>query len=109
MVLVGGAFAFLFFGGLAAFVGLSDRSSDVAVAVPILGGIGALVFVIFLVLAIPGIIAGIGLLNFQPWARILTIVLSAFELFHVPFGTALGIYGFWVLLQRDSERLFGVS
>jgi hypothetical protein len=108
MGLLAGASIFLFFGGLAAVVGMTDHSSDVGFAVPILGGVGALVFVILLVLSIPGIIAGIGLLNLQPWARVLTIVLSAFELLHVPFGTALGVYGFWVLLQRDSERLFGV-
>jgi hypothetical protein len=36
----------------------------------------------------------------------LTIVLSAIELLHVPFGTALGIYGLWVLLSPPTEELF---
>jgi hypothetical protein len=36
----------------------------------------------------------------------LTIVLSVLDLIHVPFGTALGIYGLWVLLSQGSERLF---
>jgi len=52
------------------------------------------------------LIAGIGLLQFQPWARVLTIVLSVLYLIHVPFGTALGVYGLWALLSQDSERLF---
>ena len=58
------------------------------------------------VLSLPGIIAGIGLLKLQPWARILAIVISALDLLNVPIGTALGVYGLWVLLQAETERLF---
>jgi hypothetical protein len=94
------------FGGIAGLVGATDRTGDAHIAIPILGGIGALVFVIVLALSLPGLIAGIGLLQFRPWARILTIVLSFFDLIHVPLGTALGIYGLWVLFSPDSERLF---
>ena len=54
----------------------------------------------------PSLIAGVGLLYFKPWARVLTIILSVIHLFSVPFGTALGIYGLWVLLQRETEPLF---
>jgi len=42
----------------------------------------------------------------RPWARVLTIVISAFDLLHVPFGTALGVYGLWVLLSSQGEALF---
>jgi hypothetical protein len=48
----------------------------------------------------------VGLLKFQPWARVLTIVLCAINLLNVPFGTALGIYGLWVLLNSETEQLF---
>lgn len=53
-----------------------------------------------------GVIAGIGLLKFKSWARILGIVLCAICLLVIPFGTIFGIYGLWVLLSKDSERLF---
>jgi hypothetical protein len=53
-----------------------------------------------------GIIAGWGLLDRQPWARTLGIVLGAFSLLDVPFGTALGIYTLWVLLPAQSEEEF---
>jgi hypothetical protein len=33
-------------------------------------------------------------------------VLSILNLLNVPFGTALGIYGLWVLLNRGAEQLF---
>jgi hypothetical protein len=100
-----GLIVFLVLGGIAGLVGVTDHSADSALAIPILGGIGSLVFLILLVVSLPGIIAGFGLIHFRPWARILTIVLSAFELFSIPFGTALGIYGFWVLLKPETEML----
>ena len=43
-----------------------------------------------------GFIAGWGLLRRAPWARMPTIVLSFLALFHIPLGTALGIYSLWV-------------
>ena len=101
-----GLLALVIMGGIASVVGVSDHSPDSALAIPILGGIGALVFIILLAISLPGIIVGFGLLHFKPWARLLTLVLSALELFSIPFGTALGIYGFWVLLKPETEQLF---
>jgi zinc-ribbon domain len=54
--------------------------------------------------AVIGIIAGWGLLEREPWARMLTIVLAFFNLLDMPFGTALGIYTLWVLLPARSEE-----
>jgi len=96
----------MLFGGIAGLVGATSHGDDVRIAIPVIGGIGAFVFFFVLLLSLPGLVAGIGLLQFRPWARILTIVLSVFDLIHVPFGTALGVYGLWVLLSQDSERLF---
>jgi hypothetical protein len=60
--------------------------------------------VLVLAKAALGFLAGWGLLRREPWARMLTIVLSFLALFNVPFGTALGIYSLWVLLSAESER-----
>ena len=95
----------LLFGGIAGIVGVAGEP-DALVAIPILSLIGGAVFVILLILSLPSIIAGIGLLKYRPWARILTIVLSAIDLLNVPIGTAIGIYGLWVLLSRETEPLF---
>ena len=94
----------LLFGGIAGLAGAFSDSGFIAV--PILGAIGVFLFILLVLLSIPGVIAGFGLLNFRPWARILTIVLSAFELLHFPFGTMLGAFGLWVLLNNESESLF---
>jgi hypothetical protein len=96
---------FAFFGGIAGLIHM-DHDPDAAIAVPMMGAIGAFVLILILCLSIPGIIAGIGLLSLQPWARILTIVLSSLDLVSFPFGTALGIYGLWALFAPDGVRLF---
>ena len=54
--------------------------------------------------AVVGIMAGWGLLERQPWARMLSIVIGCFNLIDMPFGTALGIYTLWVLLPAKSEE-----
>ena len=59
---------------------------------------------LFLVGGVAGIITGWGLLERQSWARMLAIVLGAFSLVDMPFGTALGIYTLWVLLPAKSEE-----
>src|SRR6478672_933085 len=96
---------FAFFGGIAGLIHM-DHDPDAAFVVPMMGLIGGFVLIVILVLSIPGIIAGIGLLSYQPWARILTIVLSVLDLVSFPFGTALGIYGLWVLFTADGARIF---
>ena len=97
----------LLFGGVAGIVAVTAQNDpDAAIAIPILGILLMGLFVLFLICSVPGIVAGIGLLNFRPWARILTIVLSALNLFNVPFGTAVGVYGLWTLLNSETEQLF---
>jgi len=51
-----------------------------------------------------GVITGWGLLERQPWARMLAIVLACFSLIQIPFGTVLGIFTLWVLLPAQSEQ-----
>ena len=96
---------FAFFGGIAGLVQM-DHDPDAAFVVPMMGAIGGFVMIVLIVLSVPGIIAGIGLFSYQPWARILTIVLSILDLISIPFGTALGIYGLWVLFKREGAQLF---
>jgi hypothetical protein len=74
-------------------------------AAPIAATIGMVIATFFFALGLPAIIGGWGLLHYRPWSRILMIVISVFHLFHIPLGTALGVYGLWVLLNDDSRRL----
>ncbi len=74
-----------------------------ATALQVLEIVGTVIPVMFLVFAVPGILAGIGLLTGKPWARILTIVMAALALTNVPFGTAIGGYVLWVLLSTPES------
>ena len=60
--------------------------------------------ILILLRSFAGFIAGWGLLQSEPWARILTLVVGVVSLFSIPFGTALGIYSLWVLLPAASDR-----
>jgi hypothetical protein len=61
--------------------------------------------VLLLAKAAIGLFAGWGLLQKEPWARVLVLVLAFIALFtNIPFGTALGIYTMWVLLPAESEE-----
>ena len=96
-------------GGAAGIVGTAADAGDAAIAIPIMGMAGTIAVAFLLVTCLPGLITGLGLLSFKPWARILAIVLSAINLINIPIGTILGAYGLWVLLSKDTERLFSPS
>ena len=59
---------------------------------------------LFVAGAVVGLAAGWGLIQREPWARMLAIVMGVLNLVDMPFGTALGIYTLWVLLPAESER-----
>jgi predicted nucleic acid-binding Zn ribbon protein len=64
------------------------------------------VAIFILVKACAGFLGGWGLLQHEPWARILTLILAFLALFNIPFGTALGVYTLWVLLPAESEEQY---
>lgn len=76
-------------------------------ALAITGAVGTFIGIIFLILSVPSIIAGFGLLRYRPWARILALILGVLQIANVPFGTALGIYTLWVLINDRTQPLFG--
>lgn len=97
----------IFLGGLGS-IGFSG-DPDAMRAIPIVGFIGTTLVTFLIVLSLPGIVIGIGLLKLRPWARVLGIVLSVLSLVMIPFGTLVGIYGLWVLFSKDTERLFATQ
>ena len=48
--------------------------------------------------------AGLGLLDYVPWARSLAVAVCVLGLLNFPLGTALGIYGLWVLLSAPGQE-----
>ncbi|MGO8793624.1 MAG: hypothetical protein ACLQLC_02280 [Candidatus Sulfotelmatobacter sp.] len=66
---------------------------------PLLSVLGILV----LAKAACGFLAGWGLMQREPWARVLALVLGFISLFNIPLGTVVGIYTLWVLLPAQSQ------
>jgi len=94
----------LFFGGMSGIV-LHDADPDAGTGAAVLGMVGGIGSFVIALFSLPGLIGGIGLLKFQEWARILVIVTSILNLISIPFGTALGIYGLWVLMKPETTML----
>ncbi len=59
--------------------------------------------VLTIVIGIASMVAGWGLLERAPWARMLTVVLAFLALLRLPFGTALGIYTLVVLFPEPAR------
>ena len=103
-LLIGG-FVFLLLIGIGAVTTIGAVTND-QTAFWVLTIVGIVVGSFLVLISIPGIIAGIGLLRFRSWARILALVLGVLNLFNIPFGTLLGLYTFLILLSDESTPLF---
>lgn len=108
-MLVAALFLVVTMGGAAGIVGAAADPEDAAIAIPILGIAGTALAGFLGLFALPSLITGYGLITFKPWARIVGIVLSAISLINIPFGTIVGVYGLWVLLSKETERLFDAA
>jgi len=76
---------------------------EAAAVVPIVATVVSLVLIL---LAAPGLLGGLGLLKYRAWARIVVVILSVLNLPSIPVGTAIGVYGLWVLLNDETGELF---
>lgn len=85
-------------------IGWTTRGDELA------AGITAVAFALcaLLLLAAGGanLWAGEALRRRQRNGRLATLGLAVPNLFVLPFGTALGVYAFWVLLHNDTRAMF---
>ena len=70
------------------------------------GIVGTVLAAFAMIMSIPAIVAGFGLLNHRNWARVLAIILAALNIFAFPIGTAIAVYTLWVLLNDQTTPLF---
>ena len=54
------------------------------------------------------VVVGVPLRRRKPWARLIALMLGAIDLVLLPYGTALGVYALWVLLNEGGKSLFVV-
>jgi hypothetical protein len=65
--------------------------------------------ILFGFLSILGLVGGIGLLAYKPWARYIVMVVAALGCLNIPIGTLKGVYTLWVLLQDETIKLFEIK
>ncbi len=100
MGIIGACVMFFVFSFAGSFV------NDVEIAKAVLTFMGTFLPSMVLLLSLLGLVAGIGLLSFQRWARILVMVVAALGCFAFPIGTVIGVYSLWVLMQDETAKLF---
>jgi hypothetical protein len=113
---------FVIWGMLTALVGLSTLALGIgAVALiasasrgsgggQVAAGLTAAAFTTLAVIAIvwgaAHVAVGVPVRRRRPWARLLALMLGSVDLLLVPYGTALGIYTLWVLLNEEGKKMF---
>jgi hypothetical protein len=96
-------------GALAVYIIFNFANSMVdsePIANQVLTFLGGSLSLLILFFSCLGIIGGIGLFTYKPWARILVMIVSAINCLNIPIGTAKGIYSIWVLMQRETIEMF---
>lgn len=58
------------------------------------------------IIALPNLVAGVGLLKRRSWARVAGIISSFISIFAVPFGTLMSIYSLWFLLGAKAAKMY---
>lgn len=102
LFLVIGLFVFVLLTGIGLAV-------DDPVAPKVLPLVGTTVGLLLAALALPGLVAGYGLLKRASWARMLAIVVGILNLINIPLGTAIGVYTLWALTQPETIEYFGAA
>ena len=106
LMLVIGIFLLIFLAGLGVF---SSAAAEDATPFWVLTLVAFFVGGLMVVLALPGLLAGIGLLRRKEWGRILAIIVGVFDLLNFPIGTLIAVYSFFVLFQNSATSYFAAA
>ena len=78
---------------------------DVEVAKAVLLFLSLFLPFAIITVSIIGLTGGIGLLSYRKWARVLVLIASGAECLNIPFGTVMGVYSIWALMQDESIKM----
>lgn len=91
--------------GLAAFgvlSGIGFLSGDIG-AFGVLSVVGGFAGTVMLIMALPNLICGIGLLrNWGGWVIVLAVILGVINLLKFPWGTVIALYTFWIAYRLSA-------
>ena len=113
---------FIVWGLLTTLVGLSTLALGVSAVALITSasrgggfaaGVTAAVFTTLAIIALvwgsAHVVVGVPLRRHRPWARLMALMLGSVDLLLLPYGTALGVYALWVLLNEKGKALFVIA
>jgi hypothetical protein len=83
-----------------------DAKHNDLTTIPLERLIAAAYIAFSLVMAVPLVLVGRGILRWQLWAHTGGILAAAASVLLFPIGTAIGIYALWVMLVPETEPLF---
>ena len=65
--------------------------------------------VIAIIWGVAHMAVGVPLRRRKSWARLVALMLGSVDLMLLPYGTALGIYAMWVLLNEEGKKTFEIA
>ena len=92
--------------GAVALITSANRSEGSQFAAGLTAAVFATLAIIAIVWGAAHVAVGVPLRRRRPWSRMAALMLGSIDLLLLPYGTALGLYGLWVLLHEDGKKLF---
>lgn len=84
---------------------MEEEGREAAVILELAAGIIKVVIILaFIFTALPSIIGGIGILQKKSWGLVIALISGCISIFSFPFGTALGVYTFYVFIENNKQR-----
>jgi hypothetical protein len=92
--------------GAVALITSANRSEGGQFAAGLTAAVFTTLAIIAIVWGAAHVAVGVPLRRRRPWSRMAALMLGSIDLLLLPYGTALGLYGLWVLLHEDGKKLF---
>jgi hypothetical protein len=104
--LVGVSTLALGIGAVAVIVSTSRGGGGGQVAAGMTAAVFTALAFIAIIWGMAHVVVGVPLRRRRPWARFIALMLGSVDLLLLPYGTALGAYALWVLLNERGKALF---
>jgi hypothetical protein len=95
--------------GAVAVIASAARGGGVDVAAGVTAAAFTALAIIAMVWGAAHVVVGVPLRRHRPWSRLVALMLGAVDLLLLPYGTALGVYAIWILLNEDAKKLFQLA
>jgi hypothetical protein len=92
--------------GAVAIITSASRGGGSQVAAGITAAAFAALAFLAMIWGAAHVIVGIPLRRRAPWSRLIALLLGSVDLLLLPYGTALGVYALYVLLNERGKALF---